>query len=427
MEDNESLIWGLIRNAREKKNKKIFLQNIEIENENNKAIVKYRPSQIEDFFSPTEPVGNIVISGGVEHLRNRSILGSMIPSYNNGIPIVVIHFGNANLETLLQQQVGNLTVFNRKNSIYDPFVGLSTYEICRTIQCSATKQCELRSGSQYYIEGMTEFIRTKNIPPFCEMYMYCPHLELIDKVDFAESKGLINSNQSQKIKTFLVQGQAQRSDVENYFNVLRQQSQGLLCSKLNLNQAKSIRSVINNNGVCCFDVGSNTNDLLISLILEDLLSAAASGKKITLIIDNPNLIKGDKIENIAQNSGGNINLVLSSQDIFAAVNGDEALFSMVIGKALKLVVFNHSYGMSCNKLSDALGSYDKKEIVTSINQGTNYTSMFTVIPGQMNNQGITVNIKRENRVLPEEINKLSKDEVYIKDATNNELAYTTII
>ena len=427
MSDNESIIWGLIRSHQDKKARKRMMENIAIENENNKGVTRYQPSQIEAFFSTSDPLGNIVISGGTQALRNRAIIGSMYSAANSNVPIIVLHAGNQALETMLQQQIRSLVVFNRRTSIYEPFLGLSTLEISRTIQSSATKMCEIRSGGQYYIEGITEFIRTKNIPPYCEMYISCPHLELFDKVDEAESKGYISSAVCQRIKTTLVQGQAQRSDVENYFNVLRHQTQGLLASKANLSRATNLRSVINQNGIAIFDVGSNINDLLMNLVMEDIVSTLNSGKKVLIIIDGIKASISEKLERFIQTSGTSTNVVISSEDIYSALNADDNLFASTMGKSIKTVIYQHVSGLSCTKLAEFIGYYEKLEINRQYSHGVNRQNMFTVLPSEMDNEMIGVTPKREYKVRPEEISQMNKDEVYVLNSVDNELAFTQVV
>ncbi len=427
MVENESFIWGLIRNIQERRNKKRLLKNISIQNENNKHITRYRPCQIESFFSSTDPLGNVLVSGDNNVLRGRAIIGALDSVVNKGTSVVVLHAGNRLLENMLLQHYQNISVFNRRNATYEPFIGLSNSEICRMIQSSATKLCEIHSGGQYYLEGMTDFIRSKNIPPYCEMYITCPHLELFDKVDDAETKGYISGSLAQRIKAMLVQGQAQRSDVENYFNLLRHQAQGLLVTQTNLNKASSLRSVINNNGFAVLDIGANTNDLLLNLTLCDLTSALNSGRKVVLVIDGLSISASEQLERIVKNSGAAFYLFISSDDVYSSLNADENLFASIIGKSIKSVIFHHTSGLSCGKWAEAIGYYEKQEVTNTYTSGRNYQSLFSVIPGQMHTDSINVNLKREYIVRPEEISHMAKDEAYIIDTIKNELVYTQII
>lgn len=427
MSDNESIIWGLIRNHQEKKARKRMLENIDVENENRKAIVRYQPSQIEAFFSPYDPRGNIIVSGGDQTLRNRAVLGAVHAIRSNNVPTIVLHIGNSLLEGLIGQQFSNATIFNRNTARYEPFMGLSNLEINRIIQSSATKMCEIRSGAQYYIEGITDFIRTKNIQPYCEMYITCPHLELFDKIDEAEMRGSISADVAQRIKTSLGQGQGQKSDVENYFNVLRHQAQGLIAPRSNISKSTSLRNVINQKGIAVVDVGSNTNELLINLLVEDLTSALHTGIEICVVLDGIKISSSEKLERFVQTSGTTINSIISTDDIYSMLNADDNLFASTLGKSRKTVIFQHQSGLTCTKIADFIGHYEKLEINRQYTHGTNHQSMFTVIPGQMDNDTIGVTPKREHRVRPEEINSMAKDEVYIVDSSNNELAFTQVI
>lgn len=427
MAENESFFWGIIRNLQERRNRKKLLRNVSIQNEKNRGIKKYRPSAIEAFFSASEPLGNVLISGGTHELRNRAVVGFLDCALNQGVGIVVLHVGNRMLENVIQQRYQNSVVFNYQNAIYEPLIGLSNAEIVRLIQNSATKSCEIRSGGQYYIEGMTEFIRSKNIPPYCEMYITCPHLELFDKVDDAENKGYISSSLAQMIKTTLVQGQAQRSDVENYFNLLRYQAHGLLANKFNLSRATNLRSIIKRSGIAVLDVGSNTNDLLINLSICDLMGAINNGRNIVIVIDGLTISSSEKLEQFIKNSGSTIYTVFSSEDAYAALNAEDNLFASVVGKSLKTIIYKHTSGLTCGKWAEAIGYYEKKEITNTYTSGSNYQSMFTIIPGQLNTNTMNINLKREYIVRPEEISHMSKNEVFIIDSINDELAHTFII
>ena len=426
MANNESFLWGLVRNIREKRNKRKMLKNISIQNQNNKKIIQYQPSEIEAFFSNADPLGNILISGGAEHLRSRAIVGYIESVLTNGAKVVVLHVGDTDLENNIVQHFNNAVLFNRKTSIYEPLLGLSNAEICRILLSSATKSSEIHSGGQYYIEGITEFIRSKKVSPYCEKFITCPHLDLFDKVNDAEAKGLLNSTVAQRIKTMLMQGQTQRSDIENYFNVLRHQAQGLLVSKSNLKQAKSLRQTLNRGELAVFDIGANINDLLLNIALNDLMSVAKGGE-IVLILDGITISASEQLENIIKNSGVGLHVVLSSNDTYAAVNADDKIFASIVGKSLKSIIFHHSSVLTCNKWAEIIGYYEKKEVSDTLTSGKNYQSMFSIIPGQAKSDSVNISLKRDFIIRPEEISHMTNDEVYILDAVHNELIHAIIV
>lgn len=426
----ESFIWGLIRSIKTKRNNKQLLRNIDNQNNQNKGITNYKPSQIEAFFADSDPLGNVVISGGSDVLRARTVNGAARWAYSKGYSVVVIHASNSTLENMIASTflgIHDLAVFNRTFSCYEPFVGISDNEICRMIQLSATKTCEIRSGARYYIEGMTQFIRSKNVAPYCDMYITCPHLQLFDKVDDAEAKGCINSTLAQQIKSLLVQGQPERSDVENFFTLLGHQGNGILAKKANISKATNIRSVVQKDGIAILDILSSTNYLLLNLAINEIETAISTGKKIMVVFDNIPAASSELMEQFIKRNSISCFSVFSALDTYASLNADDNLFASVVGRSSKIVIYNHSSGLSCTKWAETIGYYEKKEVTNTYTNSSNYQSMFSIIPGNMNSSTINVNAKREYIVKPEEINRMAPNEVYIFDSSNRELAHTTII
>ena len=70
-----------------------------------------------------------------------------------------------------------------------------------------------------------------------------------------------------------------------------------------------------------------------------------------------------------------------------------------------------------------IGSYDKQEINCSFAQNTNYVGRW----GYGSTNTASINIKRENIVKPEKIQRMAGEEVFIKDKLTGELSYTTIL
>ena len=124
---------------------------------------------------------------------------------------------------------------------------------------------------------------------------------------------------------------------------------------------------------------------------------------------------------------GNVDYIISAGDVYSMMKADENIFASIVGKAGKAVIYQHGSGITCTKWADIFGYCEKKEINRQISSGSHRESMFTILPGQIDNDTIGISLKREYRVLPEEINGMMADEAYILDAVSNELAYTKII
>ena len=89
----------------------------------------------------------------------------------------------------------------------------------------------------------------------------------------------------------------------------------------------------------------------------------------------------------------------------------------------KMMLSRHISAYSCQKYSDIVGSYDKKEISDTYTDNMNIVGRFSY--GTTNAKNVT--LKRENIIKPEEISRLKNDEFYIYDNNSGELAFTQII
>ncbi len=146
-----------------------------------------------------------------------------------------------------------------------------------------------------------------------------------------------------------------------------------------------------------------------------------------LVVDGLVCSASEKLEQVIKNSGAGVYAVVSSDDVYAALNADDNLFASALGKATKSIIYRHTSGLTCNKWAEVLGYYEKQEVSNTYTNGRNYQSMFSIVPGQMNTDSINVNLKRDYIVRPEEISRMAKDEVYIMDAVNSELAFTHVV
>jgi len=411
---------AIINNYQTKK----AIETIHKMNAANQGITHYLPSQIEAFFDDSEQMANMAFSGGENEYRTRAISRAVECATRQNYSVIILHGSNRLLEQRMRHLSGNnLIAINPNNPIYDPFIGLTNSEISRMILASTNKGFEIQGQGKYYIDGISDFIRVKKIQPYCNMYITCPHLTLIDKVNDAETKGVIPSNTARNIISQIMQGEIERGNVENFFTGFANQSQNILVTKKDLNRATNIKQASTRNQIIMIDVLSNTNCLLINMLINEVENLLSQGKKVFLVVDNIQLTSSDALQNLNKRSGINCNLVMSSDDVFSSFGGDDNLFFSFIGKASKLIVFKHASAYSCQKWSDVIGSYDKHEINSAFAQNTNYIGRF----GMGSTQTASVNVKRENIVKPEEINRMRMDEVYIMSKSSGELAHTTIV
>lgn len=415
------LTWALIKRHKQKKQ----LKRIQAENVQSQGITYYQPSQIEDLFDNNEAIGNIILSGGDEFIRLRALAKGIECAYGQGYIPVVLHEGNYNLENYLVNCFGtsNVTFLNGQFPFYDPFIGLNDNEICHIIMNSKNDQYDIKGTGKYYIDGISSFIRSKNIQPYIWMYITCPHLMLIDKVNEAETKGLITESVSRSILTQIVQGELERGNIENFFSELKNEAEFILAKKNNLYNAVSIAEIAKKRGAVVIDLRSNANKLLLNIIMSEIEMLKNKGERVYLCLDGIKPEGNKLVEDYLKTSGMQSVVCMSGTDVYADFSGEDNLFYSVLGRMSKMMLSRHISAYSCQKYSDIVGSYDKKEISDTYTDNMNIVGRFSY--GTTNAKNVT--LKRENIIKPEEISRLKNDEFYIYDNNSGELAFTQII
>lgn len=401
------------------------LRKIQEANEMNQRIVRYRPSQIEAFIEDTVPVENMLFSGGANDIRVRAMLRAIECACIQGYMVLILHCGNSELEQGLNGYFGanNVCLVNRNNPIYDPFVGISNAEIARLVVSSAPKNNKINSVGRYYLNGISDYIRSNHKSPQCYMFINCPHMTLIDRVNDAESQGRISSNDARMIVSQIMQGEVERGSIENFFHELSLQGSAVLAKKSNAAYAVNLMEATNRQQIFSVDIQSESNALLINLLVNETEAVISQGVKMLIVADSIKIGASEALINYIKR-GGNINgAIISSDDAFAEFGGSDNDFFAFAGKCSKIVISKHSSAYSCQKLSDSIGFYDKQEVSSSYSRNVNYFGRWGAGSGQTE----SISIKRENIVKPEEIQRLSNDEVYILDKYTGELSYTSVI
>ena len=320
-----SLLNSWLSNLRTKQT----IRNIEKNNELRKNISRYQPSDIEAFIERDKQVGSYIISGINPSIRCRAAASVAACALSQNIPVIIIHEGN----TLLQNHVIQATAFTKNKvvisnntTIYDPFYNRSDQEICNLIINSAKSSGTINAVGQLYILGIIQFIKSKNIPPYCEMFIRCPHDSLFDKIDDAESNGYLKSNTATQIRDLLMQGQSERANVQSFLAQLAYQGIGVLSNKGNRNSVVNVKTAVSHNGLLMIDVGSSTNDILINVLINEVKELLACGNKMMLILDNIGLNSNDVLSKLLKSLSSRCLTTLLSEDIYSMLGGDEKLF-----------------------------------------------------------------------------------------------------
>lgn len=401
------------------------LKDIQKSNDDNKDIVHYQPSQIEAFFDENEPINNMVISGGLNSIRCRAIVRSIECAYMQGYSVVVLHNSNAELEAQLLSAYGNqyINCINRSNPIYDPFYKRSNAEISRLVIESGQSGFEIGSVGKYYLDGISDFIRAKNLLPYIQMYIDCPHMELFNKVQKLEKEGGITDIVANSITSRLMQGESERGNIEFFFSRFNDQCEGIVATKKRLKYAINVAISSARKQILAIDIQSSTNALLLNMIANEIKMELELGKKLLIIADNIQINTSKALESLIKESGNNSAVLLSGDDVFSEIGGDDNTFYAFMGKISKSIISKHASAYSCQKFSDYFGQYDKKEITATFAENTNYVNTW----GMGATNTANVNIRRENVVKAETINRMNMNEVFVTNRYTGELAHTTVI
>lgn len=176
-------------------------------------------------------------------------------------------------------------------------------------------------------------------------------------------------------------------------------------------------------GAIAIDVRSASNILLINLILSEIELLRNSGKKVFLCVDNIQLTNNENLADYIKSAGVRSPICIISPDVYADFLGDDKLFYSVLGKSSKVILSKHVSAFSCQKYSDFIGSYDKKEISETYTENMKLIRRFSYGATISKN----INVKRENRIKPKKILELNDDEVFIIDNFSGEIAHTKVI
>ena len=428
MQKNESILITAIRKMAETKRIKKQLQAINQSNEARRGVTEYLPSKIEGFFDVNEPLGNVIVSGGDNSIRCRAVSAAAACVFTKGYPVIVLHCGNGELEREIQNMFApspRCVFVNRSNPVYDPLTSLSNSEISQLFVQAGSGVAAIPPGGRYYIEALAEFLRCKGIDPYCKMFFSCPHQQLAQAIDSAVAAGQLTAQLGQQIKSLIMQGQQYRSAIETFFARLEQQSSHIMCGKSQLNRRLSLFECAKKRLVTVVDLATDTNDILINLVSNEIERFLATGLPLCLAIDDVSLSSNENMSRLLRSVNSNFWKVISSKDFYTMTGSNDALFSDITNSAHKVIISSHS-GLCCTKWSSVLGEYDKEEISESFSSSSRYHTFFTVFPGQDNSRNLTVSQKREQIVKPEDLVRMASNEVFVINRTANEIVHTVI-
>lgn len=392
----------------------------------NRGVIEKKHSSIGELLNANNEINNTLISGGNIRERSQWISELIINMHSQGIPTIVIHENNDYLKTTLTSRIAtNSIAFIDNNSPQlEPFLSCSAKEITKLLVETATTDYDIKNNARYYIEGMCDYLRVKKLQPTLRMFYKCPHGQLFDFIDDLINNGKITDTQGQAIKSKLMMGQSEQFKVESLISDLYDQAEPLLARNPKLR--KNIVNAVKNNKIIVINISSNANALLIGMLLVQVRNELRKGKELALITDNLSCSSTEALKKCFVEKSSRCKLVASSDDILSSCEGDDKVFSTLVGNSDNIVILSHSSGATSSKWAETIGYYNKEEASTSYSKGSMRHSPFSLFPGKNNTTTTNYNIKREYIVKPEQINRMVNNEVYFYRNADNKLIHTFV-
>lgn len=352
---------------------------------------------LDFIWGETSTPNSVIVSGGQNSARVCALIPFVRKAQAEDIPVIVLHTGNAELESMIQKHSRISELVSRKCLFYDVFRGMPSDDIAFLLfetmpSDSATPAAESLLRALIEVLLLTDGkITLHNLSTF-------PLITLKSKIDAMQNGGLLSDDEYDEINHYCMAGSSDTDAVRIFLNRLNRQSEAIYGRPLS--NSSNIKGMLNQKGVIAIDVGNSGNDLLVTLVLNHLLLFQAQGKKFAILLDNIPISRYEKIRDLLRGHP----YAISSQDFISSLSGGEQrvddLFLEITGNVNTTVLFRHTSGTNCQKWSDHLGKYRKIRIRYNIAQSNAYMNT-------SNTRGLSVDETDEPRIRAETLGKLA--------------------
>ena len=398
-------------------NKKTIDRNNNIK----RGVIEDKKAQIDKIYL-NGCMHNSIVSGGDQDLRN-ALLQNAVENYSiHGMPIIIIHQADRNIENYLLSSIQNSVIINSVNSIFDPFINRSSDEIIKIIMDSK-KEYGFTEKTRMALKGILKFANLNSSNVQLPFLNNCPYSSLFERLDALEENGAINSNTADDIKYHLSRGQEDFDKLEAYFFDLLTEANRIVSKKKNVGY-DVIKAVTNGNAVS-IDIGSNTNHLLMSVIVSQINILLRNRKYFALVLDDITIENNPSLIQLISGVYDNCNIVILSSDLFASVHGNDKLMYTLLGNSYENIIMQHSSNLSADMWSKAIGYYEKVEVSTNSGYGKSRGGL-SLFPTYNSNKGINYSKRQEAIIKPEQILRMQINEMYVYDKESNSLSHKVI-
>jgi hypothetical protein len=365
---------------------------------------------------------NSIVSGGEQHLRS-VLLQNAVENYSGqGMPIIIIHQSDRQIENYLASSISNPIIINSINNIFDPFINRSTDEIIKIVMDSK-KEYGFTEKARVALKGILKFAQLNSSPIQLPFLNNCPYGSLFEKVDTLENNGTISSAVADDIKYLLSRGQEEFDKLDAYFFDLSNESDAIISKRKGIGY--DMIKAVTNGSVISIDIGSNANHLLLSVIVSQINILLKNRRYFTLVLDEITIENNPSLIQLLSSVYDNCHVAIISSDLFASVNGNDKLMYTLLGNSYENIVMQHGSNVSADIWSKAIGYYEKIETSTNSSNGKSRGGL-SLFPAYNSNDGINYSKKQEAIVKPEQILRMRINEMYVYDKESNTISHKII-
>ena len=375
-----------------------------------------------DILFPSESYQeNIIISGSDPggHLKfSERIIQNC---YSQEYPMIILHLGNGGLENLIARNNFGI-IANKRSKQFDAFTTFTLQEICQLVFDTCKAKYDIKPAGRYILQIVHQLLSCQKIRPYFSNFAAFSYHKLSDKINDCFNSGFITQQDVDELNSLLMMGQAECAKIDSFFYDMKVQANHITTTATSSTSGTSVLSAIKNRKILCIDLNSSANIMLVELIVNSLTIAMSRGYEFSLFLDDVAIANNESLKNILFQKSGHNNIIIS-YDLYALLNGKEDVFATIVGETEKTVLLAHGSHLSCEKWVKYIGEYDKIDVAHNSIGGFFQSSRW----GYTSQDGKTMTNKREYKVKPEQINRLSQSEIFVYDNKTGSLIQTNVV